>query len=127
MTGAARRISGAAPRAVVLGMALACTGAGSARLQGQWHGVRAEGVAPEVAASANAFASSLSIDVHGASMTVVQGSHRQSGRYRVARDEASEVVVVTDADGPLEPHTFVLAGDTMRWEILPGKTIVFRR
>jgi hypothetical protein len=114
--------------AALVGCTSACSEGGAARLQGHWHGVRAEGVAGDVAASANAFASGVSIDVRGDSMTVMQGGRRQTGRYRVVQEDATKVVVTTDADGPLELHTFVFADrDTMRWEVLAGKTIVFAR
>jgi hypothetical protein len=90
--------------------------------------VRAEGIAADVAGPANAFASGVSLDVHGDSMTVMQGGHRQTGRYRVVHEDPTKVVLTTDADGPLEPQTFVFADtETMRWEILTGKAIVFAR
>jgi hypothetical protein len=129
-------MSGPAPGALaccafaVLTMAasLGCSRAGSARLQGHWRGVRAEGVAGDLVGAASAFAAGVSIDVRGDSMTVVQGAHRQVGRYRVIDEDATKVVLTTDADGPLEPHTFVFVnGDTMRWEVLAGKAIVFTR
>jgi hypothetical protein len=108
--------------------ALGCAGAGAARLQGHWHGVRAEGAFGEAAAAANAFAASTSIDVRGDAMIVTQGGHRQAGRYRVVHEDASKVVLTTDADGPLDPYTFVFVDeDTIRWDVLAGKTIVFSR
>jgi len=41
---------------------------------------------------------------------------------------ADAVVVVTDADGPSAPQTFVFSDEnTMQWTIVPGKRISFRR
>jgi hypothetical protein len=122
------RTAAAATVLFLAGSIGACTGAGAARLQGHWRGVRAEGVPGDVAAAANAFATGVSIDVRGDSMSVTQGDHRQVGRYRVVEEDAAKVVLTTDADGPLEPHTFVYVDqDTMRWDAVGGKGIVFVR
>ena len=48
----------------------ACHGDGAARLQGKWRGVRAEGVAAEVAAGANTFAAGTALEVKGDAITV---------------------------------------------------------
>jgi hypothetical protein len=114
--------------AVLVGSIVGCSGVGASRLQGHWRGVRADGVGGDVSAAANAFAASVSIDVRGDSMIVTQGSHRQVGRYRVVQEDDAKLVLTTDADGPLEPQTFVFVdGDTMRWDVLAGKGIVFAR
>jgi hypothetical protein len=108
--------------------ALGCAGGGAARLQGHWHGVRAEGALGEATAAANAFAAATSIEVRGDAMIVTQGGHRQVGRYRVVHEDASKVVLTTDADGPLDPYTFVFVDeDTIRWDVLAGKALVFSR
>jgi hypothetical protein len=50
------------------------------------------------------------------------------GRYRVVEQDASKVVFTTDADGPLEPHTFQFVDDdTIRWDAVGGKAIVLSR
>jgi len=114
--------------AVLVGSMPACAGAGASRLQGHWRGTRADGVSGDVSAAANAFAASLSIDVTGDSMVVVQGAHRQVGRYRVLEEDGAKLVLSTDTDGPLDPQTFVFVDpDTMRWDVLAGKEIVFTR
>ena len=123
MTPAARRAMVA-----LLFFGSGCGDPGAARLQGHWRGVHAEGVPAESTGSANAFASALAIDVKGDVMTVTQGTRRQTGRYRVVQEDASRVVLTTDADGPLDPYTFVFVDeDMMRWEALPGRTLVFAR
>ncbi|MGD0677025.1 MAG: hypothetical protein ABSC94_16540 [Polyangiaceae bacterium] len=114
--------------AALLQLTEACTTPGSPRLQGTWRGVRSEGVAADVAPIANAFAVGMEIDVRGDSMTLVTAGQRQTGRYRVVREESGAVVVVTDLDGPSVPQTFAFADeDTMKWAVLPGKAIVFSR
>jgi hypothetical protein len=102
---------------------VACEGVGSARLQGHWRGVRVEGTTGE---APTAFALATEIHVDGSAMTVTSPDQTQSGRYRVVREDATTVVLVTDADGPGAAHTFTFGDDgTMRWAVLPGKSIVF--
>jgi hypothetical protein len=113
---------------LVLPLAAACAAGGSPRLQGRWHGVRAEGVGGDAANIASAFAAGLELDVSGDAISVTTGGQRQTGRYRVVRDETDAVLVATDADGWTDPQTFTFAGpDTVRWSVLPGKAIVFAR
>lgn len=107
---------------------VACTRAGSPRLQGRWHGVRAEGVSGEASVGANAFAFHTQLHFDGAEMTVLSPHQAQAGRYRVVREDATTLVLVTDADGPSIPETFTFGPDgTMRWAVLPGKAIVFAK
>jgi hypothetical protein len=119
-------------RLPVLGTTLAlvsgCHGDGAARLQGTWHGVRAEGVAADALASANAFALGTELDVKGDALVVTTPSDTQSGRYRVVKQDRTTLVITTDKDGADVPQTFVFADDkTLRWVVLEGKTIVFAR
>lgn len=118
-------------RFAVLGLVpllLACSPAGSARLQGRWRGVRAEGVIGEASADANAFAFHTQLHFEGGEMTVVCPHQAQAGHYRVVREDPTTLVLVTDADGPSAPETFTFGADgTMRWAVLPGKTVVFAR
>lgn len=108
-----------------LSFLIACEEVGSARLQGRWRGVRVEGAGSD---AANAFALAMEIRVDGHSMTVVSPNQTQSGRYRVVREDATTVVLVTDADGPAAAHTFTFGEDgTMRWAVLAGRSIAFAR
>ena len=108
-----------------LSLLIACEEVGSARLQGRWRGVRIEGGGGD---RANAFALATEIRVDGHSMTVVSPNLTQSGRYRVVREDATTVVLVTDADGPAAAHTFTFGEDgTMRWAVLAGRSIAFAR
>ena len=107
---------------------VACGHPGSARLEGHWRGSRADGVAPESQAAANAFATQTEIDVKGDTITVVTPHDRQSGTYRVLREDKTGVTIVTDKDGPSDAQVFTFDGDkAMRWSVLEGKTITFAR
>jgi len=110
---------------LVLGV-LACTPVGSARLQGRWRGVRAEGVPGDASASANSFAFHTQLYFQGYELTAVFPHQAQSGRYRIVREDPASLVLTTDADGPSAPETFTFAADgTMRWAIVPGRAIIF--
>jgi len=113
--------------ACVLGVA-GCRGDGAAKLQGHWRGVRAEGVAGDTAGAANAFATGTELEVKGDSITVTTPRDKQSGRYKVVRQDKTTLVITTDKDGPGEPQTFTFADDkTMRWAVLDGRAIVFAK
>jgi hypothetical protein len=113
--------------ALVAGM-LACSGSGSKRLQGKWHGLRAEGVAVASQAAANAFATGMTLEVSGDSITVTTPHDKQSGRYKVVREDKGTLVVTTDKDGPKEPQTFTFVDDkTLNWLVMDGEQIVFAR
>ncbi len=106
----------------------ACHGDGSPKLQGHWRGVRAEGVAVEAIAAANAFAAGTELDVRGDAITVTTPKDKQAGRYKVVRQDTTTVVITTDKDGPSDPQTFTFIDDkTVRWAVLEGKSIVFAK
>jgi hypothetical protein len=106
----------------------ACGHPGSARLEGKWKGKSAEGVGPEAQAAANAFAVETEIDVKGDAITVTTPRDRQSGTYKVLREDKSQVTIVTDKDGPDDAQTFTIVDDkTLRWSVLDGRTITFVR
>ncbi len=113
--------------AVLVGFGAGCR-AGSARLEGRWHGVRAEGVSGEALASANAFAARMELEVSGDTLTITSPGESQSGRYRVVHEDDNSVTVTTDKDGTDAPQTFTFAGPTtLKWSVLAGKSIVFAR
>jgi hypothetical protein len=106
----------------------ACGHGGSARLDGRWKGKNAEGVSPEAQAAANAFASEMEIDVRGDEITVITAHEKQSGTYKVLKEDKAQVTIVTDKDVPNDAQTFTLVDDkTLRWNVLEGKTITFGR
>jgi hypothetical protein len=106
----------------------ACHGDGAARLQGKWHGVRAEGVPGEAFAAANTFSTGTQLDVKGDAITVTTPRDKQSGRYTVVRQDKTTLVIATDRDGAGDPQTFTFLDDkTLRWAAIEGKSIVFAR
>jgi hypothetical protein len=101
---------------------------GSARLEGKWKGRSAEGVAAESQSAASSFASDTEIDVRGDAITVITPRDKQSGTYKVVKEDKTQVTIVTDKDGPTDAQTFTFLGDkTMRWSVVDGKTITFTR
>jgi hypothetical protein len=112
--------------AAMASLATACGHTGSPRLEGHWHGVRAEGIYGDAQAPANAFAAATDLDVRGDSITVSTPKEKQSGRYHVVREDKTSLVLTTDKDGPDEPQTFTFVdAKTMKWSVLEGKSIVF--
>ena len=106
----------------------ACGHSGSPRLEGKWKGKSAEGIPAEAQSAANAFASDSEIDVKGNAITVVTPRDKQTGTYRVVKEDRTQVTIVTDKDGPDDTQTFTLPDDrTLRWNVAGGKTITFVR
>jgi hypothetical protein len=122
------RLAPAALAVVLVFAGAACKTAGAARLQGKWKGQRAEGVVPTALAAANAFASGMQLEVKGDSITVTTSKDRQSGHYKVVKEDKASVVITTDKDGPTEPQTFSFPDDkTLKWAVVDGQAIVFAR
>ncbi len=114
--------------ALLAAAAAGCHGDGAPRLQGHWRGVRAEGVSVESIAAANAFATGTELEVKGDSITITTPKDKQSGRYKVVRQDKTTLVVTTDKDGPDDPQTFTFVDDkTVRWAVVEGKAIVFSK
>ncbi len=121
-----RRAAATALALFVMGLC-ACR-SGSRRLEGKWKGRSAEGVAPEAASAASSFVSDTEIDVHGDAITVITARDKQTGTYKVVKEDKSQVTIVTDKDGPTDAQTFTFLDDkTMRWSVVDGKTITFTR
>ena len=123
-------IRGAVPvLAALAALALCgCSRSGSARLEGRWKGKAAEGVAPEAQSAANAFAVETEIDVRGDEITVTTAHDKQTGTYKVVREDKTQVTIVTDKDEPSDTQTFTLLDDkTLKWNVLDGKSITFVR
>ena len=110
--------------------AIGCKHPGSAKLEGRWKGVRAEGVGPAVQDAANAFATQTEITARGNVITVsTPQSKGQQGTYVVDDENKTTVVLHTDKDGPANKETcgFSEDGKTMTWRLGEGRTIVFQK
>jgi len=109
---------------------IGCKHPGSAKLEGRWKGVRAEGVGPAVQDAANAFATQTEITARGNVITVsTPQSKGQQGTYVVDDENKTTVVLHTDKDGPANKETFGFSedGKTMTWRLGEGRTIVFQK
>jgi hypothetical protein len=105
-----------------------CGHKGSPRLEGHWRGLSADGVATDVQASADLFATGTELDIRGENIVVSTPKGKQSGKFRVKTDEKNQITIWTDGDGPNDPQTFTFVDErTMKWSVLEGKTIIFRR
>ena len=70
----------------------------------------------------------LGRSIRGEGITVTTPSGKQSGKFKVKTEDRSSITIWTDGDGPNDPQTFVFVDDrTIRWNVLEGKTITFRR
>ncbi len=107
---------------------VACGHKGSPRLEGHWRGLSADGVSAEAQSAADLFAAGTELDIRGENIVVSTPKGKQSGKFRVKTDEKTQVTIWTDGDGPTDPQTFVFIDErTMKWSVLEGKTILFRR
>jgi hypothetical protein len=66
--------------------------------------------------------------VKGDAITVTTPKDKQSGRYKVVKQDKTMLVITTDKDGADDPQTFTFVDDkTVRWAVLDGKSIVFAK
>jgi hypothetical protein len=105
----------------------ACGSKGSARLEGNWKGVRAEGVQPHQQAAADSYALGTTFEFKGENVTLKSPKSSSTIRFRVEKDEGSTVVIAGDKD-PKDPQTFTFIDPkTFRWSTAPGQSIVFAK
>ncbi|MFO0671867.1 MAG: hypothetical protein U0235_19965 [Polyangiaceae bacterium] len=122
-------------RAAILCFALSAAVAGcqktaSERLVGKWHGVKAEGVLPDLQQSANEAAQGMELEFKKDTVTLRAAKDKDpmASKYVVLREDKRSVVLVTEQDGAANEQTLTLDDDTtMRWQVLQGKTITFNR
>ena len=110
-------------------LALAACKSGSARLEGKWRGVRADGVTLEAQAAANDYATKMEIVAKGDQLTVVAPGSKKSGVYKVLKEDSEQLVIATDKNlSGAEKETFTfLDANTMRWSVAEGRTITFQK
>jgi hypothetical protein len=115
--------------ALVVPWGAACGQPGSARLEGHWKGVRADGPVGDALVRANDFATKTELDMRGDRITVTYPSQEtQTGRYRVLDETKQAVVIVTDRDGASDKQTFSFVDEkTIKWLVLEGKSITFAK
>ena len=121
-------LAGPLALAALMAVAAACGSEGAPRLQGTWRGQRAEGVPASAAGVANAFAAGMLLEVKGDGIAVTTARDRQSGRYKVVKEDKTSLVITTDKDGAGARQTFTFVDDrTMKWAVLDGNVIVFAK
>jgi hypothetical protein len=124
-------------RKLVLALAIAasmgavgCKHPGSARLEGRWKGLRADGVAANVQDAANAFALQTEIVVKGDKITITAPNTKaQQDTYFVDSENKTTLVVHTEKDGLANKETFQFTedGKQMTWRLNEGRTITFQK
>jgi hypothetical protein len=113
--------------ALLLLAATSCHHGGSARFEGRWKGVRAEGVGGDATVPANAFATGTQLEVKGDTITVSTPKDKQTGHYKVVKEDKVTLVITCDRDGD-EQQKFTFVDDkTLKWAVQDGKSIVFAR
>lgn len=112
---------------VVATMLTACKGSGP-KLEGRWRGIKAVGVPADQLGAANLFASTMELEFKGEQVSVHTGSDKQSAKFKIVKDDKTQVTITTDQDGPDDPQVFTFTDDhTMTWAIAPGKSIQFQK
>jgi hypothetical protein len=120
-------------RRLILGLVVtllltACKGGSAAKLEGRWRGIKASGVPSDSIGAANLFASAMELEFKGDTVSVHTGSDKQSAKFKVVKDEKTQVTIATDQDGPDDAQVFAFTDDhTMTWAIAPGKSIQFQK
>lgn len=115
--------------AAVLGLALlgACKHPGSAKLEGRWKGMRAEGVATDALVNANVFATGTEIVVKGNQISISTPTAKNvTATYFVDKEEPTTVVIHTDKDATSETFDFT-DSRTMSWKVDEKRSIVFTK
>ena len=60
--------------------------------------------------------------MRGDEITVTTAHDKQTGTYKVVREDKAQVTIVTDKDEPNDAQTFTLVDDkTLRWGVLDGQ------
>jgi hypothetical protein len=109
---------------------LGCKHAGSAKLEGRWRGIRVDGVTADLQAQADAFASGTELEVKGDDISVLTPASKlkQSGKYKVVKEDKGTVILFTEGDGQNDAQTFTFVDDrTVKWTVVEGKTITLRK
>jgi hypothetical protein len=124
----------AAHRALIFALftfgAFGCQKTASERVIGKWHGVKADGVIADVQPAANEAANGMQLEFKKDVVVIRPAKDKDplTARYIVLREDRRSVVVVTEHDGARDEQTLTLDDDdTMRWQVLQGKTITFER
>lgn len=107
-------------------MSLGCRH-GSAKLEGHWKGVKAEGVPEAAMAQALVFAQATEIIARSNQIAIQTPAGRhEPTTYFIDKEDATTLVIHTERDGA-ETFTFSEKADTMVWRIDAARSITFRK
>jgi hypothetical protein len=107
---------------------IACKRHGSTKLEGRWHGERADGLAESVMDAGNAFAMGTELVAQGNLVTIhTPASQGEPVSYRVEREDATTLVIRMEPDGAVETFTFSPKGDALVWSLDERRSMTFRR
>lgn len=113
---------------VVACLVSGCQKSAQKRLEGHWKGVKATGVASDVQTPANLYAAQMELDFKGDKVSVQTGHDKQSGRYKIVKEDKTSFTLVTDGDGTADEQKFTFESDqTISWAVMPGRTIQFQK
>ncbi len=106
----------------------ACGPKGSPRLEGKWLGTKTEGIDPQKQNEADDFARQTVLEFRGDAVAIRTPKGVQMGHYKLTSTDKDALTITTDKDGADEAHTFVFENaKTLRWKILPQRTIVLAK
>ena len=122
-------------RAPVLALAFAlalsasgCKKSAQTRLEGHWRGVKTTSVSSDVQSATNLYAAQMELDFKNDKVSVKTSNAKQSGKYKIVREDKTGFALVTDGDGTADEQTFTFDSDReISWVVMPGKTIQFQK
>ncbi len=121
-------------RVVVLSTALtaltlmACRRHGSSKLEGRWHGERADGLPESAVDAGNTFAMGTELVAQGNLVTIhTPASQGEPVTYRVEREDSSMLVIRLEPNDATETFSFSPQADTLVWKLDAHRSMTFRR
>ncbi len=70
----------------------------------------------------------MELDFKGDKVSVQNGHDKQTGRYKIVKEDKTTFSLVTDGDGTADEQKFTFDSDReISWTVVPGKTIQFQK
>jgi hypothetical protein len=112
----------------LLFFALGCKHPGSAKLEGHWRGLKADGIPDTAQIAGNAFATGTEIIAQGNQIAIQTPAGRNpAATYFVDKEDPTTLVIHTDRDGSTETFTFNEKADMMVWKVDAQRSITFHK
>jgi hypothetical protein len=113
---------------IVIALVAGCKRSGSQRLEGRWHGRKADGVPETSQAAADAFANGTDLIAHGNQIAIYTPAGRPTQAvYKVDKEDPTTLVIHTELDNTTETFALDATSDTLTWKIDPAHSITFKR